>query len=102
MRDSKISRRQVVLGLPMLAAGVTVGGRVAAQPTDYPNRAIRLIVPSGPSTGFDILARTLGQKLGDKWNVPHVVDNKPGASGNIGMEAAAKSPPDGYTLLVTA
>lgn len=98
MRNSDLSRRRVVFGLPLLA----VAGKLAAQPTDYPNRAIRFIVPSGPATGFDILARTLGQKLGDKWNVAHVVENKPGASGNIGMEAAAKSPPDGYTLLVTA
>jgi tripartite-type tricarboxylate transporter receptor subunit TctC len=98
MPSSNISRRRLVLGLPLLAAA----NSLAAQTTDYPNRAIRFIVPSGPSTGFDILARALGQKLGDKWGVPHVVENKPGASGNIGMELAAKSPPDGYTLLVTA
>jgi tripartite-type tricarboxylate transporter receptor subunit TctC len=83
--------------MPLLA----LAGSLAAQP-DYPNKAVRLIVPSGPSTGFDILARTLGQKLADKWNVPHVVENRPGASGNIGMEMVAKAPPDGYTLLVTA
>jgi tripartite-type tricarboxylate transporter receptor subunit TctC len=88
-----------MLGMPLLA----FARPLFAQPqADYPNRPIRLVVPSGPSTGFDILARTLGQKMTDKWNVAHVVDNKPGASGNIGMELAAKSPPDGYTLLVTA
>ena len=98
MTRSTDTLRRAVLGLPLLA----LARPLMAQPADYPNRAIRLIVPSGPGTGFDILARTLGQRLADKWNVPHVVDNKPGASGNIGMEMAAKAAPDGYTLLVTA
>jgi len=68
----------------------------------YPSRPVKLIVPFTPGTGIDILARTLGQKLGDEWKVGVVVENRPGASGNIGTEAAAKSPPDGYTLMPTA
>ena len=59
-------------------------------------------MPFTPGTGIDILARTLGQKMGDDWKVAVVVENRPGASGNIGTEAVAKSPPDGYTLLMTA
>ena len=59
-------------------------------------------MPFTPGTGIDILARTLGQKLGDDWKVGVVVENRAGASGNIGTEAVAKSPPDGYTLLTTA
>ena len=59
-------------------------------------------MPFTPGTGIDILARTLGQKMGDDWKTGVVVDNRPGASGNIGTEAVAKSPPDGYTLLMTA
>jgi tripartite-type tricarboxylate transporter receptor subunit TctC len=97
MRKTTLPSRRLMLGLPLLA----LAGPLRAQ-SDYPNKLLRLIVPSGPATGFDILARTLGQKMSEKWNVAHVIDNKPGASGNIGMEAAAKSPPDGYTLLVTA
>ena len=62
----------------------------------------RIIVPFTPGTGIDILARTLGQKLGERWKAPVVVENRAGASGNIGTEAVAKSPPDGYTLLMTA
>jgi tripartite-type tricarboxylate transporter receptor subunit TctC len=82
-----------------IAVGIASGAR--AQGT-YPDKPIRLIVPFTPGTGIDILARVLGQKMGDDWKVSVVVDNRPGASGNIGTEAVAKSAPDGYTLLVTA
>ena len=68
----------------------------------YPRRPIKVIVPFTPGTGIDILARTLGQRLSERWNVAVVVENRAGASGNIGTEAAAKSPADGYTLLMTA
>ncbi len=68
----------------------------------YPSRPVKLVVPFTPGTGIDILARTLGQKLGEEWKVGVVVENRAGASGNIGTEAVAKSPPDGYTLLTTA
>jgi len=68
----------------------------------YPDHSIKIIVPFTPGTGIDILARTLGQKLGDEWKQAVVVENRPGASGNIGTDAVAKSAPDGYTLLMTA
>jgi tripartite-type tricarboxylate transporter receptor subunit TctC len=68
----------------------------------YPNRPIKLIVPFTPGTGIDILARTWGQKLQERLKNPVVIENRPGASGNIGTEAVAKSSPDGYTLLMTA
>ena len=69
----------------------------------YPEREqSRIIVPFTPGTGIDILARTLGQKMGDDFKQAVVVDNRPGASGNIGTEAVAKAAPDGYTLLMTA
>ncbi|MCX7139737.1 MAG: tripartite tricarboxylate transporter substrate binding protein [Proteobacteria bacterium] len=68
----------------------------------YPNRPIRMIVPFTAGTGMDLLARTIGQKLSERLKVPVVVDNRAGASGNIGTEAVSKSPPDGYTLLMTA
>jgi tripartite-type tricarboxylate transporter receptor subunit TctC len=68
----------------------------------YPDHSIKIIVPFTPGTGIDILARTLGQRLGDGWKQAIVVENRPGASGNIGTDAVAKSPPDGYTLLMTA
>ena len=67
----------------------------------FPNRPITLIVPFSPGTGIDILARVIGPKLSEKWGQPVVVENKPGASGNIGTDLVAKSAPDGYTLMVT-
>jgi tripartite-type tricarboxylate transporter receptor subunit TctC len=66
----------------------------------YPTKPIKLIVPFPPGGGTDIIARTIAQKLTDtqKWTV--VVENKPGAGGNLGVDAAAKSAPDGYTLVL--
>jgi len=70
-----------------------------AQP--YPSQPIRLIVGFTPGTGIDIIARTVGQKLSERLGQPVVVENKAGASGNIGTDIVAKAKPDGYTLLVT-
>jgi tripartite-type tricarboxylate transporter receptor subunit TctC len=63
---------------------------------------VKFIVPSSPGGGTDLYARILAQALGDALKQQFVVDNRPGASGNIGAAAAAKSPPDGYTFLVSA
>jgi tripartite-type tricarboxylate transporter receptor subunit TctC len=67
---------------------------------DYPNRPVHVVVPYTPGTGADILARLLGPKLGERWKVAIVTENKAGATGNIGADFVAKSPPDGYTLLL--
>jgi tripartite-type tricarboxylate transporter receptor subunit TctC len=66
----------------------------------YPSKPIRLIVPWPPTGTVDILGRTLGQKLSESMGQPVLIDNRGGANGMIGSEAAAKSPPDGYTLMV--
>jgi len=89
--------RIVALVLLSLAVAMPAAGQAP-----YPNRPIRIIVPYTPGTGIDILARLIGQKLSEKLGVAVVVDNRPGASGNIGTEAASKAAPDGYTLLATA
>lgn len=75
-------------------------GAVCAQ--DFPSRTVHVIVPYTPGTGADILARLLGPKLGERWKVAVVTENKPGATGNIGADFVAKSPPDGHTLLFVA
>jgi tripartite-type tricarboxylate transporter receptor subunit TctC len=72
--------------------------QAAVQP--YPAKPIRIIVPWAPGGSTDVLARLIGIKLSESWGQPAVVENKPGASGNIGSELVAKAPPDGYTLLL--
>jgi len=71
-----------------------------ARSQSFPNRLIKLVVAYGPGGGNDILARLLAQALSPNLGQPVVVENKPGASGNIGSEMVAKSAPDGYTLLM--
>src|SRR6266581_792195 len=72
-----------------------------AQGQAFPSRTVTLVVPFSPGTGIDILARVIGPKLSQKWGQPVVIENKPGASGNIGSDFVAKSAPDGHTLMVT-
>jgi tripartite-type tricarboxylate transporter receptor subunit TctC len=84
------------------AVAVLAFAALAQAQEPYPSKPIKLIVPFTPGTGMDILARTLGPGLAERWKVPVVVENRPGASGNIGTEAVARSPADGYTALVTA
>ena len=67
----------------------------------YPAKPIRLIVPYAAGGTSDILARQIGPKLTEAWNQPVIVENKPGANGNVGADFVAKSAPDGYTLLLT-
>jgi tripartite-type tricarboxylate transporter receptor subunit TctC len=66
----------------------------------YPARPVRIIVPLTPGGGVDMLARIVGQHYNAVWGQPFIVDNRPGAGGNIGTEAAARARPDGYTLLM--
>jgi tripartite-type tricarboxylate transporter receptor subunit TctC len=73
----------------------------AAGAQAFPNRAVTLVVPFSPGTGIDILARVIAPKLSQKWGQAVVIENKPGASGNIGADFVAKSAPDGHTLMVT-
>ena len=75
-----------------------VSGPVAAQ--QYPTKAIRLIVPLAPGGGNDTIARMIGQKIQGPLGQSVVIENRTGAGGQIGAEIAAKSPPDGYTLLL--
>ena len=69
---------------------------------DWPSRPVRIVVPSSPGGGTDVYARLLAQALGESLKQQFIVDNRPGASGNIGAAAVAKAAPDGYTFLVSA
>ena len=75
------------------------GVSAIASAQEYPVKAIRFIAPNLPGGPTDILARLIGQKLAESFGQPVVIENRSGAGGNIGTEAAAKSPPDGYTLV---
>lgn len=66
----------------------------------YPTKVIRVVVPFSPGGTSDIIGRTLGQKLSEAWGQPVIIDNRAGVAGSIGAAITAKSPPDGYTLLV--
>ena len=81
-------------------AALSLAWAVAALGQAYPNKAVRIIVPFTAGSATDILARTYGQKLSEMWGQAVVVENRPGAGGTIGAAMVAKSPPDGYTLLV--
>src|SRR6185369_4880956 len=73
-----------------------------ASAQSYPARPVHIIVPFPPGGAADLLTRALGKKLTESWGQPVIADNRPGAGGNIGAEAAAKGAPDGYTLLMGA
>jgi len=84
--------RRAVLALALATLSAVAFGQT------YPNRPVRMIVPFAPGGASDFVARIIGPKLGELLGASIVIDNKPGASGNIGMDAAAKAPPDGYTI----
>lgn len=90
----KRSHLKILLGAALLAAG----GAAFAQA--YPSKPITFVVPYTPGTGIDIVARTVGPRLSQKLGQPVLVDNRPGASGNIGADYVAKARPDGYTVMV--
>jgi len=82
----------------LFAAGMLLGAQAFGQ--QYPARPIRFIAPFPPGGGVDIVARAVGEKLSTRLGQPVIVENKPGAGTTIGTEAAARSAPDGYTLLI--
>lgn len=88
--------------LCVLAFAISASFPVGAQPTDYPNKPIKVVVTFPPGGSSDAIIRMLSPRLNDKLGQPWVVDNRPGAGGNIGLAAVAKAAPDGYTLGVGA
>ena len=84
----------------LLAAIAVANVHAQAPGANYPAKQIRVIVPFPAGGPTDAIARAIGQKLSETWGQPVIVDNRPGAGGNIGTELAAKSPADGYTLFI--
>jgi len=90
-----ISRRDLI------ASSLALGcGAASAQPQNWPAKPIRLVVPYPPGGSSDIIARAIAQPLSEAFGQSVIVDNKAGANGNLGADFVAKSPPDGYTLLL--
>ena len=83
-------------------AAVTVACSAAAFAQEYPTRPIRIIVPFTPGGATDIIARLMSQRFYEAWGQVATVENRPGAGGTIGADIVAKSPPDGYTLLLSS
>jgi tripartite-type tricarboxylate transporter receptor subunit TctC len=90
--------RRSFLHLAAGAAALTVLSRTASAQA-YPTRPVRLIVPFGPAGATDITARLIGHWLSERLGQQFIIENRPGAGGNIGTEAVVRAPPDGYTLL---
>lgn len=87
-------------GANLALALATVAAALPSHAQPYPSRPVRFIVPFGAGGAVDIMSRAVGQKLSEQWNQPVIVDNRPGAGGNLGAELAARAAPDGYTLVL--
>ena len=92
-----------VLSKVLFVATIILAGlsTISFAQNDYPSRSIKIIVPLPPGPVADVLPRIIAQKLAARWGQPVIIENRPGASQNIGAEAVAKAEPDGYTLLAT-
>ena len=97
--------KPLALGRATKALVLALLGLNAALPAhadEYPSKTVTIVVPFTAGGSNDVLARTVGQKLSEYWKQPVIVENRPGAGGNLGTKLAAKAAPDGYTLLVVA
>lgn len=92
-----------LLGLSLVLGAISAQGQTpSSASTDWPNKPIRWVVPFPPGGAMDAIARTLGERAGKTLGQPFVIENRPGAGGNIGADLVAKSPADGYTLMITS
>src|SRR5436190_5782414 len=96
MMISNAALRQLLSCIALMLCALCAGAQT------YPTKAIRVIVPITPGGGQDFVARLIGQKLAVALGQQVIIDNRPGAGGNIGTQLAAKAAPDGYTLALVA
>ena len=94
------TKRHLLALLALAGLGLSAHAQPAA--ADWPNKPIRWVVPFPPGGAMDAIARTLGEKAGKALGQPFVIENKPGAGGNIGADNVAKQPGDGYALMITS
>src|SRR5438132_784644 len=99
-KESRPEEAVAVLKQYLFAVALALAGSALAQ--SFPSKPIRVIVPFPPGGGTDIVARTVTPKMAEILGQPFIIENRAGAGGNIGTEAVAKSPADGYTLLVAS
>jgi len=97
-----MQRRPLLTAALTLMAGLCTTGFAQAQAADWPNKPVRWIVPFPPGGAMDAIARILGEKAGKTLGQTFVIENRAGAGGNIGADAVAKAPADGYTIMITS
>src|SRR3954452_18128387 len=95
-----INRRRLIATTTAAVLAPALATRAQAQ--NWPNRFVRLVVPFPPGGGTDVVARIVTNRLSEVWGQQFVIENKPGAGSNIGIETAARAEPDGYTVLIGA
>jgi tripartite-type tricarboxylate transporter receptor subunit TctC len=101
IRRHPVATRRGALRATLAAGAALAAPALRAQGADWPNRAVRLVVPFGPGSTPDVLARILVDRLAAALRQPVVIENRPGAGGNVGTDAVAKAAPDGYTVGVS-
>lgn len=94
-----LTRSKFIAALAVAGCGLALAPVASAQA--FPTKPVRIVVPQTPGGASDALARIVGQKLSERWGQPVVVENRAGAGGNVGTDQVAKSPADGYTLLMS-
>jgi len=95
-------RRFLVFLAGLAAAGILAFAPVSANAQAFPAKPVKLVIPFPPGGSLDNVGRLLAQKISESWGQPIVVENRPGAGGNVGADAVAKSPADGYTVVMGA
>jgi tripartite-type tricarboxylate transporter receptor subunit TctC len=96
----KLARYMTFWASAAMAAAISFAGGAMAQA--YPSKPVRLIVPYAPGGPADVMVRAIGQKMGESWGQPFIIENKPGANEILAADYVAKSPADGYTFLVAS